>query len=168
MWNEGPLGTYKHSLLKLWIKTPISKEAMGSSFTAYRKLAHALIILLLYAHQFSWEFSMVCVMVAVTQCCTCQYKRECDGSFLTQSPAQVLIELVTNSCSIFTGFVIRNLPNRPIGFQIREKRLTLHCVLNTVKFGQMIISICLCEVATVIPKSSYDWSRINTLLSQSV
>lgn len=55
MWNEGPLGTYKHSLLKLWIKTPISEEAMGSSFTAYRKPTCALIMLLLYAHQLSWE-----------------------------------------------------------------------------------------------------------------
>lgn len=54
MWNEGPLGTYKHSLLKLWIKTPISEEAMGSSFTAYRKPTPVLIMLLLYAHQLSW------------------------------------------------------------------------------------------------------------------
>lgn len=66
MWNEGPLGTYKHSLLELWIKTPISEEAMGSSFTAYRKPTHALIMLLLYAHQLPWEFGMVCLMVAIT------------------------------------------------------------------------------------------------------
>lgn len=56
MWNEGPLGAYKHSLLKLWIKTPISEEATGSSFSAYRKRTHALITLLLYAHQLSWGF----------------------------------------------------------------------------------------------------------------
>ncbi len=56
MWDEGPLGAYKHSLLKLWIKTPISKKATGSVFSTYRKRTHPLIMLLLYAHQFTWVF----------------------------------------------------------------------------------------------------------------
>lgn len=62
----------------------------------------------------------------------------------------------------------KNLTNRPMRFKFREKQLTLNSVLNLDEFGQKIISICLGEVVTVISDFLYDWSRIYTLLSQSV
>ncbi len=57
---------------------------------------------------------------------------------------------------------------RPNRFQFRETQLTLHRVLNPDEFGQMIISICLWEVRTVMSDFSSDWSGIHTLLSQCV
>lgn len=52
MWNKGSLGAHKHSLLKLWIKTPISRVAAGSSFSARRKPTRVLIVSPPHSHQF--------------------------------------------------------------------------------------------------------------------
>ncbi len=166
MWNEGPLGAYKHSLLKLWIKTPISKKATGSLFSAYRKRTHALIMLLLYAHQLSWRFWHGVFNDGHRTMWHMEIREGEMASF--QSKVKHRWEFNRRLILQYTHSHWKPHKQRPNRFQFRETQLTLHRVLNPDEFGQMIISICLCEVRTVISDFSSDWSGIHTLLSQIV